>query len=199
MSRRCGSRIFRPRSNARTTHGAIEGVQVLSARHGFAAEDVEQITVTVPPLTGRLISRPDIADPLPNYARLCTAFVLGKVLQHGSLDLAHYRDGALMDLVTHDLAARVRVATDDDPDPNALVPQSLSIRLRDGRVLEWSCDSMLASVQRPLTHEQHLTKFRRCCEFAARRWSSAETDQLIEPVDRLETLADVRALTESLL
>ncbi|HLY89039.1 MAG TPA: MmgE/PrpD family protein [Acetobacteraceae bacterium] len=188
----------KPYPAGRATHGAIEGVAVLRERHGFAADDVDEIVVTVPPLTGQLISRPDLPDPLPNYARLCTAFVVAKVLQHGHLDLSHYRGTELTDERTHQLAANVRVQTDSNPDPNALVPQRLVVRLRDGRELHWACDSMLASAERPLTREQHLAKFRRCCAFADRPWHDAEIDALIACVDRLETLADVRVLTKIL-
>ena len=188
----------KPFPAGRATHGAIEGVMVLRAQHGFTADDVAEVMVTVPPLTGQLISRPDIADPLPNYARLCTGFVVAKVLQHGALDLSHYRGDALRDGRTHALASLVRVEMDDNPDPNALVPQHVAIRLRDGRLLEWHCESMLASAQRPLRRDQHLAKFRRCCDFASRPWSSAEIDALIDCVDRLETLGDMRSLTDML-
>ena len=75
----------KPFPAGRATHGAIEGVQTLQRQHGFAADDVVSVTVTVPPLTARLIGRPDIAHPAPNYARLCTAFVVAKVLQHGTV------------------------------------------------------------------------------------------------------------------
>lgn len=188
----------KPYPAGRATHGAIEGVAVLRERHGFIADDVAEIVVTVPPLTGQLISRPDVPAPLPNYARLCTAFVVAKVLQHGQLDLSHYRGSELTDARTHELASTVRVETDSNPDPNALVPQHLVVTLRDGRELHWACDSMLASAERPLTREQHLAKFRRCCAFADRPWQDAEIDELIACVDRLETLADVRVLTKIL-
>ncbi len=171
---------------------------VLRERHGFTADEVAEVVVRVPPLTGQLISRPDIAEPLPNYARLCTAFVVAKVLQHGQLDLSHYRGDDLTDARTHALASLVRVRMDSNPDPNALVPQHISVRLRNGRVLEWECDSMLASAQRPLTRQQHLAKFRRCCTFAARPWNEADTEAMITCVDQLESLGDLRLLTEML-
>jgi aconitate decarboxylase len=188
----------KPFPAGRATHGAIEGVMVLRDRHGFTADDVAEIVATVPPLTGQLISRPDLPDPLPNYARLCTGFVVAKVLQFGTLDLSHYRGEALRDPRTHELASRIRVESDTNPDPNALVPQDVVVRLRDGPVLEWHCDSMLASEQRPLTRDLHLAKFRRCCAFAERPWDDERIERLIETVDRLEAMADVRELTSLL-
>ncbi len=193
-----GGLAHKPYPAGRATHGAIEGVMVLREHHGFTPEEVAEVVVTVPPLTGQLISRPDIAEPLPNYARLCTAFVVAKVLLHGQLDLSHYRGAELTDARTHALASLVRVQMDSNPDPNALVPQHVSVRLRGGRVLEWECDSMLASAQRPLTRDQHLKKFRRCCAFSARPWSEANSEALIACVDQLQSLKDLRLLTELL-
>lgn len=189
-----GEMSHKPFPAGRATHGAIEGLQVLRAEYGFAAGDVASFVVTVPPLTARLISRPDVPHPAPNYARLCTAFVVAKVLQHGALDLSHYRGAALDDPETHRLAACVRVEPDGNPDPNALAPQTVRITLKDGRVLDWSCEVMLANPARKLTQEAHLTKFRRCWDFAADPLPAESREALIAMVDHLEDVPDVRAL-----
>ncbi len=112
---------------------------MLRERHGFAADDVAEIVVTVPPLTGQLIRAPTCQTRCRITPRLCTAFVVAKVLQHGQLDLSHYRGNELANPRTHALAANMRVQMDSNPDPNALVPQHLVVRLRDGRELHWAC------------------------------------------------------------
>ncbi len=188
----------KPFPAGRATHGAIEGVQLLQRQHAFSAAEIVNITVTVPPLTARLISRPDIEHPLPNYARLCTAYVVAKVLQHGTLDLADFRGDALDDPQTHRLAKLVHVADDSNPDPNALAPQHVLIQLTSGRTLEWRCDVMLANPARPLTRSAHLAKFRRCWSFAADPLPDEQREALINMVERLEDLSDVRDLVRLL-
>ena len=188
----------KPYPAGRATHGAIEGVLLLRERHGFTTDDIAEVVITVPPLTGSLISRPDIPAPLPAYARLCTGYVVAKVLLHDALDLSDYRGDALTDPATHALAARVRVEADANPDPNALVPQSVSVRLKDGTRHDWHCAAMLASASRPLSRDQHLAKFRRCWHFAAETLDQATGEKLIEQVDRLETITDVRDLSSLL-
>jgi 2-methylcitrate dehydratase PrpD len=184
----------KPYPAGRATHGAIEGLEVLRDKHGFTADDVESFTVTVPPLTGRLVSRPDLPNPTANYARLCCAYVVAKVLQHGKLDLSHYRGAELTNPETHRLAKLVTVAGNDNPDPNALAPQSVQIRLKDGSVLDWSCDVMLANPARPLSQEAHLAKFRRCWEFAAEPLPEANREALITLVDHLQDVTDIKEL-----
>lgn len=188
----------KPFPAGRATHGGIEGVMRLREQHGFTADDVERVTLTGPILINRLAARPDLPDPSPNYARLCSAFIVAKVLIHGRIDLAHYRDGGLTDPATHALAARVVMQVDDNPDPNALLPQRIEIALKDGRVLAWTCEAMLASNARRLTREQHLAKFRRCLDFAAAPLAEDAGERLIGLVDDLETLADARALGDVL-
>jgi hypothetical protein len=57
---------------------------------------------------------------------------------------------------------------------------------------------MLASPARRLTRAQHLTKFRRCCEFAQATFPPAQQQALIDAVDDLEGIADIRSLTSLL-
>lgn len=188
----------KPFPAGRATHGAIEGVRALRRAHGFSAADVAAVDVTVPPLTARLIARPDIPHPSSNYARLCTRFVVAKVLQHGTLDIADARGEALDDPETHRLARLVHVHADDNPDPNAMVPQDIRVTLRDGRSLGWRCEAMLASPGRPLGRAEHLEKFRRCWQFAADKLPGEAAEALIGTVDRLEDVADLREVTRLL-
>jgi 2-methylcitrate dehydratase PrpD len=185
----------KPYPAGRATHGAVEAVLTLRAEHGFSAEDVEEIVVSGPPVLKRLCGRPDIPAPAPAYARLCLAFVVAKVLQHGRIGVEHYRGEAqLRDPATHALAARIRTVEDGTTNQSALAPQTVRIRLRNGVELHWACDSMLASPARPLTREQHLAKFRRCCEFGERPLSAAAREGLIDLVDGLDKLRDIGEL-----
>ncbi|KAF1999157.1 MmgE/PrpD [Amniculicola lignicola CBS 123094] len=189
----------KPYPAGRATHGGIEGIQVLMKKADgsiMKPEEVKRITITGPPVTARLCARPDIPDPSPNYARLCMSYVASKVVLNGFVDLAHYRGGELKDPATHELAKRIRMLSDGQEDPNALVPVSVEMETTGGEVKSWKCDQMLASPSRRLSREQHMTKFRRCWEFAAETLSDSARDELIEMIDGLEDVVDVRVLGE---
>ncbi|MGE0422389.1 MAG: MmgE/PrpD family protein [Reyranellaceae bacterium] len=185
----------KPYPAGRATHGGIEGVAALRAEHGFTAADVDRIEIAAPPLIVRLVGRPPLADGGASYARLCMAYAVARVVLNGTIDLADFRGAALADQATHALAARVRTRSDGNADPNALAPQSLTVHLADGRALEWSCRTMLAHPSRPLSRAAHLAKFERCLAFAAEPLAADTASRLIETVDRLEALDDVRLLT----
>ncbi|KAF3015878.1 hypothetical protein E8E14_008895 [Neopestalotiopsis sp. 37M] len=191
----------KPYPAGRATHGGVEGVQILTKRNDGSIvkpDEIDQVTITGPPVTARLCARPDLPDPSPNYARLCMSYVAAKVLIHGTIDLAHYRGDELQDAETHRLAKRVRMVSDGQGDPNALLPVSVEMRLTSGEVKKWRCDQMLASPTRRLTREQHLAKFHRCWQFSAEPLSVAARDELIEMIDHLEELSDVKLMTRLL-
>lgn len=183
----------KPYPAGRATHGGVEGLMRLM--QGVTPDQVERVEITGPPVTARLCARPDLPDPTPNYARLCMAFIAAKVMLHGEIDLKHYRGGELTDAATHDLARKVTMRSDGGSNPNALVPIDVVLTLKNGEERRWHCDQMLASPSRRLTREQHLTKFRRCWDFAHAPLPESAREALIAMVDELETLPDIRAMT----
>jgi len=182
----------KPYPSGRATHGGIEGLISLRQQAGFAVTDVDEIVVRGPSLLNHLVNRPGVEHPTPNYARLCMPFVLAKVLQHGALDPMHFRGEALTDPETYALSLKVRMEKDDNPNPNALVPQEVTIRLKDGTIMRHAIDTMLASPARPLSREAQLSKFHRCWALSAEPLGSPET--VIALIDTLEDCADVRQL-----
>ena len=70
----------------------------------------------------------------------------------------------------------------------------MTVHLRIGTALSCLCETMLANPARPLTREQHLAKFRRCLDFAATPLLPGAAERLIDMIDRLEKLDDVRRL-----
>jgi aconitate decarboxylase len=181
----------KPWPAGRATHGGIEGLLALRNQHGFGAGDVRRVRVIVPPLTHRLVARPDIPAPNAFYARLCMAFVGAKALLMGTVDIDHCRGEALTDKATHELALRIVTEMNGNPDQNALAPQRVEVTLRTGETLRWACETMLANPARPLSREQHVQKFLRCLEFAQEPLTATG---LIDLVDQLEQVTDVRAL-----
>jgi 2-methylcitrate dehydratase PrpD len=188
----------KPYPAGRATHGGIEGVMTLRAQYGFTVADVASVRVSAPPLIVRLVGRPALLDAGASYARLCLGYVVAKVLLHGELDLAHFRGAALADMATWQLASRVNVIADDNPDPNAMAPQSVLMRLTDGREFHWRCDAMMAHPTRRLERHGQIGKFNRCLTFASEPLGQEAPALLAATIERLESLTDVRTLADLL-
>lgn len=184
----------KPFPSGRLTHGVVDALTRLVAQHGLVAGDVARVVARVPPLVARLVGRPDVPAPRPNYARLCLPLVAAIALARGTVDVPHFRGDALADPDVHDIARRITVVSDDNPDENAIVPQVVEVERRDGRRHVLAVDSVLGHPARPLPHEQRLAKFRRCWGYGAERLAAERGERLITMVDALESVSDVREL-----
>lgn len=184
----------KPFPSGRLTHGAVHALMLLQERLGFAAEDVRAFECFVPQLVARLVGRPDVPNPEPNYAKLCIPFVAATFLRRGAVDVDGFLGRpTLDDPATHAIAARVTVVEDDNPDPNAMTPQRFRLTLADGSVHDLVLEHVLGHPKAALSRAQHLAKFRAA-------WRSgglaADTgDRLVALVDGLETVSDISDLS----
>jgi 2-methylcitrate dehydratase PrpD len=183
----------KPYPSGRATHGGIEGLLNIMEKHQLDADSIESVHVQGPPLVNRLVNRAPLPQPTPNYARLCMPFVLAKVMQHGQLLPSHYRGSDLNDARTYELAQRVSMSIDDNPDqyvdPNAFTPVTVRIHLKNGQCLETTIESMLASESRPLNLQQRRDKFEQCCALAVHKPGCSSA--LWRELERLEEQHDV--------
>ncbi|WP_428928969.1 MmgE/PrpD family protein [Marinibacterium sp. SX1] len=189
----------KPFPSGRLTHGVVDGLMRLQRQHGFGAEDVAAITCTVPQLVKRLVGRPIIPDPAPNYAKLCLGFVAGTYLVHGEVDVEQFLGAEMLQHpLTHEIARNVTVIQNDNPSHSAMAPQTIRVELKSGAVHEVEVASVYGHYTNPLTRDENLAKFRRC--WARAGGMAVETGEaLIETVDRIETLDDVSVIARMLV
>lgn len=189
----------KPFPSGRLTHGVIDGLNRLLKSHGFAPDEIKSITCTVPPLVNRLVGRPDIPNPPPNYAKLCLAFVAGTFLNHGVVDVDEFIGADMLDNPrTHDFASRVTVIEVPNPDNSAMTPQTVSVTLNSGIEHSVHLTSVYGHPEFPLTREENIDKFRRCWSRVP-AMSTAKGDELISTVDRLEELEDIASIVRLLV
>ena len=84
-------------------------------------------------------------------------------------------------------------------DPNALVPVTVEVNLRDGRSDTERVDVMYGNPARPMTRVAQLEKFSRNCAAAARPIAPEAAERVIATVARLESLSDVTVLVDDLV
>jgi len=186
----------KPYPSGRATHAGIEGLLELIQKHQLKPEHIESVVVRGPSLISRLVNRPAQPEPSPNYARLCMPYVLAKVMQHGQLLPTHYGDKALADPQTFELGKRVHMQVDDNPDPNAFTPVTVTVQLTNGESHQTRLDHMLASPQRPLTRQQCQDKFDQCCALAINPPAQPpnQPSNLFERIMNLASMTDVSTL-----
>ncbi|MFM8481243.1 MAG: MmgE/PrpD family protein [Gammaproteobacteria bacterium] len=189
----------KPFPSGRATHGGVDGVLTLREQHGFALEQIGEIRVQAPPLVIQLVDRAPSPDMAPSYARLCLPYVAATALLTGNVGVDDFEPTALADPRRHTLAARIRVCRDQNPSLNALAPQRVEISLLDGRELALDLPNVLGAPGRPLGRERHLAKFRRAAGSGLRPMSARAMDHLLQLVDDLEQLDELRRLVDALV
>jgi 2-methylcitrate dehydratase PrpD len=152
----------KPFPSGRATHGGIDGLQRLIAAPGVSAHEVKAGRFIVPPLTHRLVGRRPVAGMSVAHARLCLAYCGAVCLRRGTVGLDDFSDVALTDRTTLDLAARLDVIADANPDPNAMHPVGVALDLVDGRSLVCDVTEIIGSPARPLSPEVARAKFAAC-------------------------------------
>ena len=188
---------YKPYPCGRVSHGAIDALMRLHAAYGFSAADVERITLRLPPYAERLGGRPLTSEMTGPYARLCIRYLLACLLIEGAIDLASYAPAALAAPAIHALAHRIVLVVDDTAVINALAPQHLTLRLKDGGIFVEPIPVLLGHPNNPMSAAQHEAKLALACENAAVPFTDAQRRRIADLCAQLETVEDVRTLSEA--
>ncbi len=185
----------------RLTHGVVHALQKITTDLGIEPDDIASITGHVPPLVYRLVGRPDVPDPEPNYAKLCLRYVAGAWMARGRVDVPEFRGRATLgDPAIHAYAAKVDLIMDDNPDENALDPQGFVFRLMSGGEHEVRLPAVFGHPDAPLTAEQNREKFARCITYGASPLGADRGEAIaaaVEGIEELDDVADLARLTVS--
>ena len=134
-----------------------------------------------------------------SYARLCLPYVLATALLRDTVDVTDFERDALDDPQRHRLAQKIYVRPDGSAQPNTLAPQRIEIDLNDGRALDMDLPAVLGAPTRPLSREQHLSKFRLAARSGLRPLGDLSVARLIDFTDHLAELDDVTSLIDLLI
>ncbi len=163
---------IKPFPSGRASHGALGALQDLA----LPLDDVDSIELFAPPLIQRLVGRPYRPDAPMSYNRLCLAFLAPLMLRDGLIDPRKHES-------ISELAERVTVTLDGNADANALSPQRLVVKLKDGNVIERQIDANLGSPDAPMSPAQYATKYALCRELAPHADPRIFTDPLAYATD----------------
>jgi 2-methylcitrate dehydratase PrpD len=156
---------WKPFPTGRAAHGGIVAIQALMRDHGLSVGTFDSLEYHAPPLIKRLVGRPALPDMTTAYARLCLPWLAAVVMTKGDIGLADFTGAALTHPQILDLAARVAVIDDGNPDPAAFGPARAIARFKQGAAAEVAVTAQLGSPLWPLTPTQHDEKARRCLAF----------------------------------
>ena len=142
---RIGEVSTKPFPSGRASHAVLMTVA--------AHREAQVVEARVPPLIARLVGRPLVEGMTPAYARLCLPLLVALMQQDGRIDPRRFDRATFDDPDVLARASRVAVVVDDNPDLNALFPQTVVL---DG--VAHLVAHTPGSPQVPLTAEQAAAK-----------------------------------------
>lgn len=156
----------KPFPTGRAAHAMLHAMRALQRQHAFELDDIQSVTVTIPPLVRRLVARPARAGMSVNYARLCLEYLLARLLQAGNIDASAFERSALDDATLLAFGQRVDFVDDDSHGVDVLSPQSMRLVLQGGTPVTYDVPHTPGSPDNPLSREEREQKFSRCVSAA---------------------------------
>ena len=186
----------KPFPSGRATHGIVDAIRELQMHNEIDANEVVRLETRVPSLINHLVGRP-VHDKMEiSYARLNGQYAAAVMLQNKFIGIHDYTNEAIRNKSSIELAKKVEIIVNDNPDPNALSPIEIDIFMQNGQKLSKRIETVYGNPRKPLSREEHLTKFRRNWQVAKVGLIKEESEKLIALVDNLESVADIKDLID---
>jgi 2-methylcitrate dehydratase PrpD len=134
-----------------------------------------------------------------NYARLCARFVAARALITGEVIGDDFTIEARRDPITLELAQRIDIQIDENPDPNALSPIELHIENYDGTRLHSVIDIVYGHPDKPMSREAWLDKFRNNWRRSLAPLSDSACERVIERLDSLPAVTNTADIIDDLV
>lgn len=187
---------FKPWPSCRGTHPFIEMALDLMAQHGFAADDIASVEVSVDDVQAMLVEplerkqAPDVAID----AKFSIPFTTALALVRGVVRLDSFGPESLGDPLVLGMAAKVLPAVVASPTWQRGVGGAMRVTLNDGTVHEAFVANALGCPDRPLSDSAQLAKFIDCLSRAAVPVGRERAEALAERILALESCDAVGAL-----
>ncbi|HSF05275.1 MAG TPA: MmgE/PrpD family protein [Methylomirabilota bacterium] len=174
-------------------HPALDAIQALLSREPLEPEAIAGITVTSVTFVTRM-SEPDPPNMLA--AKFSVPYAIAAAVVMGGSGVAAFLDATRANPRVRELARRVEMRGDPAMSMREAGPTArVTVTLRDGRVLTATTAVVRGDAANPVPPAELVAKFR---ALAGDVLGPSGTERVMEAVDRLPELKDVRDLAERL-
>jgi 2-methylcitrate dehydratase PrpD len=174
---------FKPYPCGVVAHPAIDAAREIRSRPGFAADDVEEVTVTLHSSCLSLGDRPVVTNE--NEASVSIQFWVATALLRANVGPECLGAGWIADTARQQLQQRVKLKVDDSLSRAAA---RMSMRLRSGEALRSDITNCLGSEANPMRADDLEAKF---TDAAAAQFEPARIRNIIEACRSFEQVEDV--------
>jgi 2-methylcitrate dehydratase PrpD len=172
-----------------STHNTVDAILDLRAGHGFTASDVAAVECHVGIANARNLAYPEPTNEME--ARFSMPYCVALALLKDRLTLADFTSEAV---ARHEVRRLLPITTmtsysaEDELDGNGRLPHKVTVRLRDGRVIQTERRQPKGSIADPFDDTDRRAKFFDCCRHLDQAALSSLYDQL-QSIDEASNLA----------
>jgi 2-methylcitrate dehydratase PrpD len=187
----CGAEVsFKPWPSCRGTHGFIEAALKLRAAHAISPEEIFAVELDGDAMQ-TMLHNPVESKRAPRTiidAKFSSLFVTALALVRGRVTLDDFGQQTLADPTILALAQRITHRV--EPTHRTSASGALSLRLRDGRVLQHRVDVPKGDPTRPLSWDDLVAKAKTCAAHAHAPVSEARVEELADVIRVIESADD---------
>jgi 2-methylcitrate dehydratase PrpD len=140
-----------------TSHTSVQAIEDLKREHGYAGGDVASIHVAGNQKMATVNNIPSPADLM--MAQYSLPFCVALAHHHDARDPASFNLRTFNDRAIRDLASRVTITVSDEAKHGHTIASTVSVTLKDGRVLTTRVDSFKGTPEQPLSRAEMREKF----------------------------------------
>jgi len=191
--------VFKKYPSCGVTQGLTELALGLIA-DGLHADSVRSVEVRLPPYAFKLVGK--VFDPGPNPrvdAQFSAAYCVANALVRRTSQLQHFAPAQVFDPALRTMIDRVRVVAEPAMNARGHAAVDLDITTNDGRTLQRALDIPPGFPGAELDDAQHRARFQDCLGYAPRQMATAQVDRLLQALEDLARLDDVRLLVPMLV
>ncbi len=191
---------MKPYPCCRCTHAPIDTILDIISEVEVAENNIEAITVYVPPVVMDFVGRPFTIGPSPQVsAQFSIPYTIATCILKKDIFIEDFEDEAVKNSQAAKLAAQIQVVeVPNAENPKAFVPIKMEIKLKNGQTIIREAHQIKGSPEYPMTTEEVISKFRKCNEYAHRPLSLDKIESLIDQVFLLGRVTDVASFGDLL-
>ena len=174
------------------THACIDATLALIARHDIKVDQIRDITVYGGQSVYGLCQPPEVkrAPRTIIDAQFSVPWVVATALVRGKVTVDDFTDEAIKRQEILRVAGKVTGRLEPAMSRHGVGPGGVIITMKDGTEYKEEVEHCLGSVERPMTFEDCMKKFRECAACSIKPLPSDTVDKVIEMVGRIEKLDD---------
>ena len=195
-----GNVVFKKYPSCGVTQGVTELALCLVAELGLRPPDIRSALVRLPPYAHRLVGHPFRTGANPRVdAQFSAAYCVANAFVRRSSLLKHFAPSQVSDAAVQEMIGRIQVVADAALDARGHAAVDLVVTASDGRTHLRQLDIPPGFPGAELDEAQHLARFSDCLAYAPRPPSAAQAGQLLQCIEGIAALPDIRALVPLLV